>query len=496
MAAQPGAAQTLRLAARGIYRYVSSMDTRRAAQELIGELELPPLKHSLKVAACALLALIVSWWFDGAEGLSLAGNRALFILVLAASLWVTEAIPAFAVGMLIIGLQVALLGLPASGLATQPTDWEQYARVLGHPLIWLFFGGFVLARAARKSQLDRLLAVFVLMRTGSRYRNVLFGVMLITFVFSMFMSNTATAAMMVALLTPIIQSNQDRSATGLLLGVAAAANLGGMATLIGTPPNAIAVGGLSGLPEQHIGFVSWMVLGLPLGVVLAALVWAFLSKRYSPQSAAVDFELPAASRRQVARWEQLMVALTFFATLGLWMTGPYHEIPTAAISFVPIVVLTMTSILDRKDIAEFPWDVLFLLAGGLALGLSAKNTGLADWMVSGIRLEGSGIVVLALVLSYVCAALSNFMSNTAAANVLVPIGVTMAAGAESSVAVPLALAASSAMCLPIATPPNALVFATNRVSSKDFVVLGGVLVLLTPALAVLWTSVSLPWVLR
>lgn len=472
------------------------MDTRRAAQELIGDLELPPLKDSLKVIGAVLLAGVVSWWFRDAAGLSTAGNRALFILVTAGALWITEAIPAFAVGMLIIGLEVALLGLPASGIATNPDDWEQYVRVLGHPLIWLFFGGFVLARAARKSQLDRYLAVFVLTRTGSRYRNVLLGVMLITFVFSMFMSNTATAAMMVALLTPIIHYNKDRSATGLLLGVAAAANLGGMATLIGTPPNAIAVGGLADIEGQYIGFVAWMVLGLPPATVLALLVWVFLAKRYAPQSEDVDFELPAASRRQVARWEQLVVVLTFVATVLMWMTGPYHHVPTAAISFLPIVVLTMTSILDRKDIAEFPWDVLFLLAGGLALGISVKNTGLADWMVSGIHLEASGLIVLALVFAYVCAGLSNFMSNTAAANVLVPIGLTMAAGAESSVAVPIALAASGAMCLPIATPPNALVYATNRVTSKDFLVLGAVLVVLTPLLAVLWTSVSLPWVLR
>ena len=184
---------------------------------------------------------------------------------------------------------------------------------------------------------------------------------------------------------------------------------------------------------------------------------------------------------------------TLVVTVGLWMTGQWHGLPTAAVSFVPIVVLTTTGILGAKGIRTLSWDVLFLLAGGLALGQVVKDTGLATWLVSALPV--SGLVGIALAMAYACTVMSNFMSNTAAANVLLPIAVTMATGFEARVGVPVALGASAAMCLPIATPPNALAFSTGRLDSRHFIRIGVLIGLLAPLIAVLWTSLVMDWVL-
>jgi sodium-dependent dicarboxylate transporter 2/3/5 len=166
------------------------------------------------------------------------------------------------------------------------------------------------------------------------------------------------------------------------------------------------------------------------------------------------------------------------------------------VSFLPIVLLTATGILKVNDIRGLPYDVLFLIAGGLALGQMVTGTGLADWLVQWLPFEGVGIFGLGLGMAFACAILSTFMSNTAAANILIPIGVTLAAGAEAHVAVPIALGASAAMCLPIATPPNALVFATGQIRTLDFLRMGLFVGILVPLIGTAWAALMLNLVLK
>jgi sodium-dependent dicarboxylate transporter 2/3/5 len=479
-------------------------DTRRQVGRLLGRLEVSSPRRALTALACTLLAAAAALSALRFATLSPAAGRALFILVLAALLWITEAIPAFAVGILVVGLEVLLLGKPGGVYAQTPKDWERFAAILGHPLIWLFFGGFVLAAGTARTGLDRWATTRLLGRFGDSPRTILLGVMGIAFTLSMFMSNTATTAMLLALLAPVLAELDDAEpfAKALLLGVAIGANLGGMGSLIGTPPNAIAVGVLEGIPGQQIGFLQWILLGLPPALALALGAWMLLLRLYPSKTGRLQFRWHAHSTTQLElhpgapRWQKLVMTGTLLVTVGLWMTGQWHGMPTAAVSFVPIVVLTATGILDARGIRALSWDVLFLLAGGLALGQAVKDTGLARWLVTILPISDLQPVNVALVLAYACAALSHFMSNTAAANVLLPIGVTMAAtGFESRVAVPVALGASAAMCLPIATPPNALAFGTGRLQIKDFVRVGLLVGLLAPLLAVLWTTLVLPSVL-
>ncbi len=474
------------------------LDTRRQLRRLLTGLEVESPRGAVVFALCIGAAWGAYVAATQVGDLAEPPARALFILVLAALLWVTEAAPAFAVGILVIGLDVLLLaGAGHEQRRLEGQRWETYVAVLGHPLIWLFFGGFVLAAGTARTGLDRWLATRALALFGDRPPALLAGVMCVTFGLSMFMSNTATTALMLALLTPVAAGlgDGDPFRKALLLGTAIAANVGGMGSLIGTPPNAIAAGALGALPGRSVDFLQWLVFGLPPASLLSILGWLFLLRRYPAAAERLDvLQLLSAEEDDAPlpgapRWRRWVVTSTGIGTVLLWMTGGWHHAPTAVVSLVPIVVFTTMSVLRPTDIRGLPWDVLFLLAGGLALGEAIDSTGLADWIVSAVPLGDFGPIALALVLGYVCALMSNFMSNTAAANVLIPIGISMAVGFEDRVALPLAIAASSAMCLPIATPPNALVFSTGKLTANEFVrpglVIGGV----APLLAVLWVLV-------
>lgn len=456
-----------------------------------------PLKLVLFVL-CGLLAFVVLWLVPEVTGPGAAGERALFILVFATGLWITEAIPAYAVGILVIGLQILLLGEPGGVYAESEQDWEQFVGVIGHPLVWLFFGGFVLAAGMAKTGLDRHLARWVLVQVGTQPRQLLLGVMSITFVLSMFMSNTATTAMMLAMLAPLLRNIHADSPTGssLVLGLAAAANLGGMASLIGTPANAIAVGALaqvSGL--EMVSFFDWLLIGTPPGLLLLALTAWWLRRRIAEDTPPLgDAALAGSGDNSAApRWQVLVMTATLMATLGLWLSAGWHGIPPTAVSFLPIVVLTATGVLEAGDIRGLNYDVLFLLAGGLALGQVVVGTGLSDWLVGLLPLEGVSQFGAILLMVLVTVVLSNLMSNTAAANILIPLGVTLATGFEAQMAIPIALAASAAMCLPISTPPNAMVFASGRCRSGDFLLLGGIVGLVAPLLLTLWALLVVGW---
>ena len=459
-------------------------------------------KRSAVFVACLLGAILLTLFLGDTPELQPAARRALFILVLAVLLWVTEVIPAFSVGILVIALQVALLGDPESGVFAQSEqDWEQFVAVIGHPLIWLFFGGFVLAAGMGQCDVDRWLAAKMLVRFGERPHVVLLGVMLITFTLSMFMSNTATTAMMLAILAPLLASMEkdDKLAKGLLIGVAVAANLGGMGSLIGTPPNAIAVGALAKIDStQDINFLQWLMIGFPPAICSMLIAWQMIMRLYPSQGRTIriSFDESESDQRHAPRWQQLVVSGTLILTVSLWLTSQWHGIPTAAVSFAPIVLLTTTGILGVNEIRGLNYDVLFLMAGGLALGQMVTETGLSDWIVGHLPLQGLGVTALAFLMAYTTVILSNFMSNTAAANILVPLGVTVASGFEAAVAVPIAFGASAAMCLPVATPPNAMVYATGRCESSDFIRSGVVMGILVPLIGILWLAVVLESVLK
>lgn len=464
--------------------------TRANARRILRQITPPVRKLLTYSAACLAVALAVAF-LPAYEGLSAEGHRALFILVLCAGLWITEAMPAFAVSLLAIGLAIVLLGQRPDG----SPDWEKYVETWGSPLIWLFFGGFVLAAAANKTGLDRWMTTQTLRRLGHRPAVVLAGIMGATATLSMFLSNTATATMMVAMLTPMLWSGGEArsSARALLLGVAMAANIGGMGTIIGTPPNAIAAGALTEYNE--VNFAEWMLLGIPPAAVLLAVAWCFLVLRFLGREAFVpspDFKLSSGSAGPKAHVAQLaLVVATFVVTVLLWLTSPLHGIPTTVVSFIPICVLTATATLDGDDLKELSWDVLLLIAGGLSLGVAVRDSGLADWLVQQLPLSTLSVVGIALVMAFATMFLSNLMSHTAAANVIIPLALALLGSANALLAVPIALAASLAMCLPVSTPPNAIVYGTRQLEAKDLLLAGLLTGLLGPFVVVAWTVLVL-----
>jgi sodium-dependent dicarboxylate transporter 2/3/5 len=448
--------------------------SRREIRRLLGELEVGswrPLILALACLAFALLGALVPSY----AGLSEGGRWALFVLLLAAGLWVTEAIPAYAVGLTVISLQVAILGRVGGPFATEADQWKMFIDPWGSPLIWLFFGGFVLARGIQNSGLDRAMSRAVLQRFGTKPSSALLGTMAVTFLFSMFASNTATATMMVAALAPVVATRKgDPLAKSLLLGVAFAGNIGGMASLIGTPPNAIAAGALSLV--EPIGFARWLTIGLPPAVVLLLAMWWFLRWRYKADPRPVDLSaLEAESEIDMPRWRRMVVVAVVVTTIVAWMTEPLHGVSPPVVALLPVTALTFSGVLSANHVRSLDWDVLLLMAGGLSLGVGVEQTGLARWVVDQLPVDSLSPILLAAMLAAATAGLSNVMSNTAAANVVIPMAIALAPGSEALTVVPVALAASSAMCLPVSTPPNAIAYATGELSTADFL-LGGSLV--------------------
>lgn len=436
--------------------------------------------------ACAFLPLH--------EGLGEAGRWSMLIVLLGAGLWITEAVPAFAVALLIIGLQIITLGTPGGPLlaAADTRGWEMFVRPWASPPMWLFFGGLVLAAAATRTGMDRHLAQRVLRWSGGRAQVLLPALMALTFVLSMFMSNTATTALLLVMLRPALQGLPQDSSTArsLLLGLAVAANLGGMGTIIGSPPNTIAAGLLE--KEQPVDFLRWTLLALPPALFLSAMVWLQLARRMrGDNTTLLPIELPGSEQviEPVRRWQRLATMMVFLLTVALWMSGEWHGIPTGVVSFVPIVALSMIGVIRREEIKSIDWDVLILLAGGLSLGVGIEASGLAKWLAAGVGAMGMPPWAAGLALAWIAALVSNLMSNTAAANILLPVTLVIASTSGESadlMVIPAALGCSVAMALPISTPPNALVYSSNRLRGVDYLPTGLLTFLLGPPLAVFW----------
>lgn len=479
--------------------------TRRQARRILGLFETSHLWTITTMAACALVAWAAALWPEH-EGLSDGGRWALFILVLSAGLWVTEAIPAVAVSLLAIGLEIAILGRPGGVFATGPKDWEMFIEPWGSSLIWLFFGGFCLAAAAEKTGLDRWLALRAVGFFGDKPAMLLVGVMSITAVLSMFMSNTATATLMVAVFGPLIVSRpvDDRFVKALLLAIAFGANVGGMGTVIGTPPNAIAAGVLSeavgsgAMPPEHgVDFAQWMILAVPPAALILVLSWGYLTAAYLGGAAFKPVEnlsFGGGKPPAVPPLRQVIVVGTFVATIGMWITSPWHGIPTTVVSFIPICVLTSTGVLLGDDLRTLSWDILLMIAGGLSLGVAIAETGLADWLVAQLPLEGLSPMAMVLGFGFLTVVLSNLMSNTATANIVLPLALAATTSIDGRLVVPIALCASLAMCLAISTPPNAIVYGAKRLTARDLLLAGLLTGLVGPPVAAFWCQFALRWV--
>lgn len=423
----------------------------------------------------------------GIQNLTVIQQRIIAIFAFATLMWVFEVVPSWATSVGIIGLM--LLTTSTSGIkpmmyeaAGEPLPYKDIMATFADPVIMLFIGGFILAIAATKTGLDAQLAKVLLKPFGSKSVNVLLGFILITGVFSMFVSNTATAAMMLTFLTPVFKQlpPEGKGRIALTLSIPVAANLGGMATPIGTPPNAIALKYLNdpaGL-NLNLGFGEWVLFMLPLVLVLLFIGWILLRTIFPFSQKTINLEIEGGMKKGFQTW---VVIVTFIVTVLLWMTDKLTGINSYTVALIPFVVFALTGVINKYDLEEINWSVIWMVAGGFALGYGLNASGLAANAVESIPFGTWSPFVILLVSGIICYLLSNFISNSATAALLMPIlavvcsgmGDKLAAiGGTPTVLIGIAIAASSAMVLPISTPPNALAFSTNLVKQNDMVKIG------------------------
>lgn len=454
----------------------------------------------VKLLICIAVFLLL--WFlpasvFGIDGLTVVQHRVIALFIFGALMWILEAIPIWTTSILIIVMMI----LTVSDSMFAPLDFsdidaEGFGKVVSHksimasfadPIIMLFMGGFALAIAATKCGLDVNLARVLLKPFGTRSEIVLLGFMIVTGIFSMFMSNTATAAMMLAIVAPVLSQLPGKGKIAMAMGIPVAANVGGVGTPIGTPPNAIALGYLnsaeSGL-DVTISFGQWMVAMVPFVIILLVLSWFLLIKLFPFTKKNIEFSINGSFRKDR---EAIIVYVTFIATVILWVTDRYTGIDSNSVAMIPLAVFAVTGIMGKEELKQINWDVLWLVAGGFALGVGLNQSGLAKALVSSIPFDTWSPVAVIAGSGLICFTMSTFMSNTASTALLVPILAAMASGMTEVLApfggattmlLGVAVCASMAMSLPISTPPNALAYGTGNITqgqmAKSGLIIGAV----------------------
>ena len=465
------------------------------------------------LAIAALFLPYESLGFDAASPMGILNPleiRVIGVFVMAALFWILQPFPIWSTSMLVIVLMIvtmsdsALTPFRVDGVTM--ISHKSIMATFANPIIMLFLGGFFLAAAATKYKMDLNLARVLLKPFGKNPKFVLLGLMLITAVFSMFMSNTATAAMMLAILAPVLKlfDEDDRGKAAFALAIPLGANIGGMGTPIGTPPNAIALGALNDaiargdLVANPVSFGQWMAFGIPYVIILMVIAWILLLKIYPIKMKEMVLKIEGAGKFDTSP-KAIIVYITFVVCVVLWVTGKgVHGINDNAIAMIPMAVFALTGVITKKDLNAMSWDVLWLVAGGFALGVGLNATGLAAHLIKTIPFASWSPLALMIGCGVICLFMANFMSHTSTATLLVPIlcavGIAcqdnlVGLGGVTALLVSVAFASSLGMSLPISTPPNALAHATGYTDTNGMAKTGVVMGL--GGLAISWVMMIL-----
>lgn len=431
------------------------------------------------------ILVVLYMWFApaevfGIEGLTVIQQRTIAIFVYAALMWMFEIIPAWATSVSTIVF--LLLAVSNKGFATAEqgslVNFKELMAAFADPVIMLFLGGFVLAIAASKVGLDLYLARVLLKPFGTKPKFVLLGFLVLISTMSMFMSNTATAAMMLAFLAPVLKTLPEGGGgrVSLAMAIPIAANIGGLGTPIGTPPNAIAIGQLAAL-DINIGFGAWMLRMVPVVIIMIIFSWYLLRFLFPFKADKVEIVIEGESKKD---WHFWVVTITFVGTILLWMTGEITKLNSNVVALIPFAVFAVLGVFKRDDFAKIDWHVLWMVAGGFALGTALNKTGLAAALVESIPFGSWSAVVVLVVAGLLGWLLSNFIANSSAANLLVPIlavvGAAMpsldAFGGMTTLLVCVAASTSFAMMFPISTPPNAIACSTGLIKTPEMMKVG------------------------
>lgn len=424
----------------------------------------------------------------GIEGLTVIQQRIIALFVFAATMWILEAVPAWTTSLLIIvlmlltvsngGISFLISDIPKSELISYKTIMATFA----DQTVMLFLGGFVLALVASKSGVDITIARALLKPFGTRPKVLLFGFLLVTALFSMFVSNTATAAMMLTFLTPVLRSlpADERGRAALALAIPIGANIGGMGTPIGTPPNGIALGYLNNTDGLNlgIGFDEWTMVMAPLMLIILVISWLLLCKMYPFKAESVQLKIIGGAKKG---WRTNVIYITLAITIALWMFEKQTGINSYIVALIPVGIFSVTRIIKSNDLKDIDWAVLWMVAGGFALGVGMDKTGLAKTLVEAIPFTEWPVLLVIVGSGIICWLLSTFISNSAAAALMVPILAAVGKGMGplldeyggiGTLLIGIALSASFAMALPISTPPNAIAYSTGLIKSSQMCTVG------------------------
>jgi solute carrier family 13 (sodium-dependent dicarboxylate transporter), member 2/3/5 len=439
-----------------------------------------------------------------------AVSATLAVAILMAVWWVTEAIPLAATSLIPVAL-FPLLGI---------MDGKDVSATYFNHVIFLFIGGFMVALAMQKWGLHKRIALRILMFTGASPARILLGFMLATAFLSMWISNTATAMMMIPIVLSVIDKLEENAgsegtgkyATGLLLGIAYSASIGGIATLVGTPPNLsfARIFSIYFPDAPEISFTQWFMFALPVSVSFFILVWGYLFLLYRPrrkQHSIKGYGAFGEQYRQLGKagYEEKAVLIIFILLAVSWLTRAgldfgvvripgwsqlfstpeYINDGTVAIFYavllfvIPARAKKHESILDWKTARGLPWNIVLLFGGGFALASGFKESGLSIWFGEQLLWVSSAHpIVVILAISLMMTFLTELTSNTATTEMLLPVlaGIAIAGGINPLLfMLPATLSASMAFMLPVATPPNAIIFGTNRIRMIEMVKTGLVL---------------------
>lgn len=445
----------------------------------------------IKVSLISLIAIVIAVLpleMFGINAFSPIQQRMVAIFVWAALMWIIEAVPAWTTSLLII--ITMLLTVSNSGISLFVEGYEglmNYKDIMNtfaNPTVMLFMGGFILALVASKSGIDISMARAMLKPFGSNPKVVLFGFMLVTAIFSMFVSNTATAAMMLTFMAPVLRQlpASEKGTAALALAIPIGANIGGLATPIGTPPNGIALQYINDVDGLNLGvdFGEWMLVMTPLMLAILVISWFLLNILYPFTSKKVNIHIMGGAKKG---WRTYVIYGTLAATILLWMFEKVTGINSYVVALIPIGVFAITRIIKSSDLKDIDWACLWMVAGGFALGEGMSKTGLAKVLVEAIPFEVLEQWPIAIMVGggLICWLLSQFISNSAATALMVPIMVAVGKGMEGPLGVyggvgtlliGIAMAASFAMALPISTPPNAIAYSTGLIKTKQMFVTG------------------------
>jgi sodium-dependent dicarboxylate transporter 2/3/5 len=416
------------------------------------------------------------------QGMGPTAQHLAAVTLLMATWWISEALPIAATALLPIVL-FPLLGI-------MPT--AQTTAAYANPMIYLFLGGFLIAMAMQKWALHRRIALHTIQLVGTSPRRIILGFMLATAFLSMWISNTATTMMLLPIGLAVIAhrpkgDDEGNFATALMLAIAYAASIGGVATLIGTPPNAILAGVLREQSGITLGFAQWMLFALPLSLLMLLITWLYLTRivyRGSNQVVASDRGLLREQLQGLGRmgYEERWVLLVFGLVALAWILRGLldftwlHGVEDASIAIGGALLLFLLPasadkggrLLDWHSAVQLPWEILLLFGGGFSLAAAFVQSGLTEWLVSQLGLlQAMPVWLLLLAVVLMIIFLTEVTSNTATATIVLPLMGALAAAMELAptlLMIPAAIAASYAFMLPVATPPNAIVFGGGHVT--------------------------------